>query len=293
MLVVHTPTSMGGQCLNHCPPVGFDSSNLMILGHWRWWGELSDDAEDGYIFEADLHYPQHLHGAHDDYPLAPESLEIGSDMYSSAQQAVFPQTAPGRKLTPNLRDKARYVVHYRNLKLYLVVTRIHRVLMFKQSTCLKNYINFNTYQRSLAGSSFLKDFFKLKNNSVFGKTQETLNLRKRVHVELITDAGNLCKRVAKPNFCRGNSITDCLTAIQCTVTTLTLNRPIYVGFSVLDLSKLHMYNFHCNHMCVKYPRPDQWLMLSRQKISIEIWRGMLRLTTISVSTTSTIPSIAL
>ena len=83
------------------------------------------------------------------------------------------------------------------------------------------------------------------------------NLRKRVHVELITDAGTLRKRVAKPNFCRGTPITDYLTAIQCTVATLTLNRHILVGFSVLDLSKLHMYNLHYNHMFVKYPRPDQ------------------------------------
>ena len=105
----------------------------------------------------------------------------------------------------------------------------------------------------------MKDYFKLMNNSVFGETQE--NLRKRVHVELITDAGIIHKRVAKPNFCRGNPITDCLTDIQCTVAALTLNRPIYVGFSVLDLSKLHMYNFHYNHMCVKYPRPDQLRLL--------------------------------
>ena len=100
-------------------------------------GELSDDAEGGYIYEVDLHYPQHLHDAHD-YPLSPESLEIGSGMYSPAQHANFPQSAPQRKLTPNLRDKARYVVHYRNLKLYLqlglAITQIHRVLTFKQST---------------------------------------------------------------------------------------------------------------------------------------------------------------
>ena len=178
-------------------------------------GELFDDAENGYIFEVDLSYPQHLHDAHDDYPPAPELLEICRDLYSPTQQAVFPQTAPLRNLTPNLKDKVRYMVHYCNLKLYLqlglVVTRIHRVLAFTQSTWLKTYIDFNTHQRSLAGSSFLKDFFKLMNNSVVGKTQE--NLRKRVHVKLITDAGILRKRVAKPNFCGGNPITDCLTAL--------------------------------------------------------------------------------
>ena len=155
------------------------------------------------------------------------------------------------------------MVHYRNLELYLqlglVVTRIHRVLPFQQSTWLKKYIDFNTLHRSFAESSFMKDFFKLMNNNVFGKTQE--NLGKRVRVELITDAGILRKPVAKPNFCRGSPITDCLTAIQCTVATLTLNRPIYAGFSVLDLPKLHMYNFHSNHMCVKYPRPDQLRLL--------------------------------
>ena len=79
--------------------------------------ELSDDAEDGYIFGVDLRYPTQLHDRHDDYPLALESLLIDRSMYSSTHQAVFPESAPQRKLTPNLRDKVKYVVHYRNLKL--------------------------------------------------------------------------------------------------------------------------------------------------------------------------------
>ena len=167
--------------------------------------ELSDDAEDGHIFEVNLHYPTRQHDCHDDNPLSPVSLVIDRSMYSSTQQTVFPESAPQRKLTPNLRDKVKYVVHYRNLKLYLqfllVVTKVHRVLTFKQSPWLKAYIDFNTRQRSLAGYNFSKDFFKLMNNSVFGKTQE--NLGNRVSVELITDARNL-----------RNPITDCLTAVQ-------------------------------------------------------------------------------
>ena len=110
---------------------------------------------------------------------------IDRSMYSSTRQAVFPESAPQRKLTPNLRDNVNYVVHYRNMKLYLqlalVVTKLHRVLAFKQSPWLKAYIDFNTRQCSLAGDSFLKDFFILMNNSVFGKTQE--NLRNFVSVE--------------------------------------------------------------------------------------------------------------
>ena len=132
---------------------------------------------------------------------------LTTDTYSPAQQAAFPQTAPQRKLSPNLRDKVRYVVHYRYLELYLQVTRIHRVLTVKQSTWLKTCIDFNTHQHSVVGSSFLRDFFTLMNNSVIGNTQE--NLRKRPQFELIT---------------------DCLTAIHCTVARLTPNRPIFVGF---------------------------------------------------------------
>ena len=94
----------------------------------------------------------------DDYPLAPESLVIDRAMYSPTQQSVFPQSAPQRKLTTNLRDKSRYVVHSSNWKLYvqfgIVITEVHGVLTFKQSPWLKTYIDFNTHQRSLSGNDF-------------------------------------------------------------------------------------------------------------------------------------------
>ena len=88
-------------------------------------------------------------------------------------------------------------------------------------------------------------------------------MRKRVQVELITDTRILRKRVAKPGFCKGSPNAVCLTVVQCKVATLTLNHPLYVGFSVLELSKLHMYDFHYNHMRVKYPGPGQtWLLFT-------------------------------
>ena len=146
--------------------------------------DLCDDDKDGYIYEVDLHYSIKLHNH--DYPLAPESLVIDGAMYSPTQQSVFPESAPQKKLTPNLIDKFKYDVHCRNLKLYiqvgLVITKVHRVLTFKQSPWLKTYIDFNPHQRSLSDNGFLKDFFTLMNDSVFGKTQE--NLRKIVHVDL-------------------------------------------------------------------------------------------------------------
>ena len=136
---------------------------------------------------------------------------------------------------------------------------MHRVLTFKQSPWLKTYIDFNTHQRSLSDNGFLKDFFKLMDNCVFGMTQE--NLRKRAQVDLVTDPAVLRKMVAKSSFCSGIPITDCLTVVQCNVQTLTLNRPIYVGFTLLELSKLHMYNFHYTHMKVKYPHARRLRLL--------------------------------
>ena len=149
-----------------------------------------------------MEYPHRLHHLHSDYPLAPEKLDIEESMLSDFQQQ-FPdhQKKKSIKLAPNLRDKSNYVVHYRNLKFYLeqglVIKKIHRVLSFKQSPWLKQYIDFNTQMRSLSTSDFEKDFYKLMNNSVFGKTQE--NLRNRVNVEVLTNRELALKRACKPS----------------------------------------------------------------------------------------------
>ena len=223
---------------------------------------LSDDA-DGYIYEVDLHYPTKLHDSNDDYPLAPQSLGIDNTVYPPSQSSVYPKSSPQKKLTPNLMDKLNNVVHYRNLELYvqlgLVITKIHRVLAFKQSPWLKRYIDFNTHQRSLSNSGFLKDIFRLTNNIVFGKTQE--NLWNRVNVEILTYAAIIRKRVAKSSFCRGMPISDDLAIIQCKLQTISLNRPIFLGFTVLKLSKLHIYDFHYNHMKEKYRLANELKLL--------------------------------
>jgi hypothetical protein len=164
------------------------------------------DGEKGYILEVDLEYPQHLHDNHNDYPLAPESFCIKPEMLSTYQKELLMNLGMGAtgcsKLVPNLHDKEHYVVHYRNLQLYLSLgmklTKCHRVLQFQQSTWLKSYIDFNTNMRKDATNEFEKDFYKLMNNSVFGKTME--NLRKRVDIQLVHHEKRLSKLTRKPGF---------------------------------------------------------------------------------------------
>ena len=132
----------------------------------------------------DLDYPSHLHRKHNAYPLAPERLIIDETMLLPLQR-TFPkhQQQTSTKLSPKLHGKHNYGVHYRNLKFYIeqgvVITKIHRVLTFNQSSWLKSYIQFNTRMRAAATSQFEKICFSLMNNSVFGKTQE--NLRNRIN----------------------------------------------------------------------------------------------------------------
>ena len=158
------------------------------------------------------------------------------------------------KLIPNLHDKKQYVVHFRNLQFYislgLIVTKIHKVLSFKQSSWLKTYIDFNTRQRSSARNVFEKDFFKLMNNSMFGKTME--NLRNRRKVELVSAEKRFKKIVAQPTFKSFTIFHQHLLAVERSISELTLNRPIYTGISVLDLSKILMYDWHYNFVKKHY-----------------------------------------
>ena len=134
------------------------------------------------------------------------------------------------KLIPTLRDKKKYVLHYRNLQLYLdlglKIKKVHRVLKFDQSPWLKQYINFNTEKRKHAKNTFEKDFFKLMNNSVFGKTME--NLRKRVDVKLVTNEKKLDKLTSKPTYVSPKIFNESLMAVHKIKETLTLNRPSYI-----------------------------------------------------------------
>ena len=116
---------------------------------------IDEKSDVGYILEVDLEYPDKLHELHNDYPLAPEELAVTNDMLSKYCKSFADEydikVGDVKKLIPNLGNKIKYVLHYRNLQLYLSLgmklTKIHRVLKFKQSDWMKKYIDFNTEKR--------------------------------------------------------------------------------------------------------------------------------------------------
>jgi hypothetical protein len=138
---------------------------------------LHDEDNTGYVFEVDIEYPENLHldPMHDNFPLAPESFKIEKSILSSYQEELGDSlnvVYGSKKLCLTLKDKERYVCHYRNLKFYLKhgmkLKKIHNILQFDQSAWLKPYIDLNTQLRQEADNKFEEGFAKLMNNSFFG-----------------------------------------------------------------------------------------------------------------------------
>ena len=265
---------------------GWAMSQYLPTGGFKWMTEkqinkidlakYNENSKKGLILEVDLEYPKELHDLHNDYPLAAERVCVNKDMLSEYCKKIATKynisTGLVHKLIPTLCDKEKYVLHYRNLEMYLdlglKVKKVHRVLEFNQSPWLKQYIDFNTVKRTQAKNSFEKDFFKLMNNSVFGKTME--NIRKRLDVRLVTDDKKLLKMASKPTYVSSKIFNENLVAVHKIKETLTLNRPAYVGMCILDLSKTLMYDFHYNYIKEKYGNKAKLLFTDTDSLTYEI-----------------------
>ena len=128
--------------------------------------------------------------------------------------------------------------------------RINRAIEFDQSPWLKTYIDFNTQLRMAATNDFEKDFFKLMNNSVFGKTME--NIRKHRNIRLVTTEEKYLRTVMRPNFKYGVLFGENLMGCEMGKIKVVMNKPVYLGQVILDLSKIVMYEFHYDYMVPKY-----------------------------------------
>ena len=231
-------------------PLPTDGFRWMDLDELENWKDMPS------ILEVDLEYPTELHDLHNEYPLAAERLTIGKV----------------DKLVPNLNDKTNYVIHHETLKLYeslgLKITKIHKGITFNESPWLAEYIDMNTALRTKATSNFEKDFFKLANNSVFGKTME--NVRNRVDIRLVNSNEKLLKLTCKPNYQSNTIFSEDLIAVQMKRTELVLNKPIYLGMSILDISKNLMYNFHYNYIKPKFGSRSKLLFTDTDSLCYEI-----------------------
>ena len=146
--------------------------------------------------------------------------------------------------------------------------KVHRALEFSESPWLKEYIDFNTNMRTQAKNTFEKVFFKLMNNSVFGKTME--NLRKRHNVSLVTDEDVLLKLSSKPTYVSSKIFNSDLVAVNVKLKRLKLDRPSYVGMCILDLSKTIMYDFHYNYIKNKFGKNEKLLFTDTDSLTYHI-----------------------
>ncbi|XP_057302729.1 uncharacterized protein LOC130636895 [Hydractinia symbiolongicarpus] len=271
-------------CLNANNLYGHGTSQYLPTGGFRWFtkneikkcdlANYETDSKKGLIFEVDFEYPKELHDIDNDYPLAPERMNVTKNMLSKYCKKIQKKynilIGDVKKLIPTLHKKEKYVVHCRNLELYissgLKVKKVDRILEFDQSPWLKQYIDSNTNKRTFCKNAFEKDFFKLMNNSVFGKTME--NIRKRVNVELVTNKKKLMKLTSKPTFESSKIFNENLVAVHKIKETLTLNRPAYVGMCILDLSKT-MYDFHYYYIKHKYKNDAKLLFTDTDSLTYE------------------------
>ena len=154
----------------------------------------------GYLLEVDVEYPKELHENHNELPVLAERMKISKV----------------EKLVQNLKHKKGYVVHIKALnqalKHGLKLKKVHRVIDFQQSHGIKPYIMLNTKLRTSAKNEFEKDFFKLMNSSVFGKTMK--NIRNNKDVKLVTSQEKYAKYVMKPNFKDCHSFSKHLFAVE-------------------------------------------------------------------------------
>ncbi|KAB0790736.1 hypothetical protein PPYR_15666 [Photinus pyralis] len=229
--------------------------------------KILDESDTGYVLEVDLEYPEQLHETHNDMPFCPESMTPPNS------------TSKYPKLIPNLNRKEKYVIHYRSLKQCLqhglVLQKIHRGIKFTQSPWLRTYIDLNTELRNRETSESGRNTVKTMTNSIFGKTME--NVDKRVDIKLVSHWERIGRKlgaeghISKPNFKNLSVFSENLVAVQMSKVSVTYDKPVYVGFSILDLSKTVMYEFFYDFLKPMYREKVTLLYTDTDSLVLEIF----------------------
>jgi hypothetical protein len=216
--------------------------------------KLDNKGETGYTLSVDLHIPEKLHDYFNNYVPCPENVVIKKSSLSSEQQIDYKESKI-KKLCTTFFDKTDYVINFRHLKLVLSLgvelVKVNKVIQYHQEPFMKSYIMLNTEERIKSKNDFEKDFFKLMNNSIYGKTME--NVRNRINFKLINTESQALR---VKNLNRYTIFEDDLVGVHIQRQKIKLNKPCYLGQTVLDDSKLLMYDFHYNFMLKKIERQN-------------------------------------
>jgi hypothetical protein len=204
------------------------------------WHSIPDKSEIGYTYIVDLEYPPEIHDYLNDLPLCPV--------------VKCPPKSKTPKLLSTLEKKEQYVIHYRKLKYAtskgVKVTKVHGAVRYKQEDYLRGYIEANTKRRAGTDDKSKKNFYKLLNNSMFGKTME--DVRKRRDIRVVSDPNKLRKLTSHVLYDQTTIVNEELALVHMKKKVITLDKPIYAGQAILDLSKLHMYQFYYDVMKSTY-----------------------------------------
>ena len=255
------------QYLNASNLYGMAMSEKLPIKGFKWMVDISEIDENfvksynknsskGYVLKVDVDYPRELQNLHCDLPFLPEKMVVNNT----------------KKLICNLQDKKDYIVHINVLKQALdrglKLIKVHQVIEFDQKAWLKEYINFNTELRKKATNDFEKDFFKLMNNAVFGKTMEIV--RKHRDIKLVKTDKKRNKLVSELNFHTMKLIDDNLAIIEMKKVKIKMNKPIYLGLSILDIYKITMYEFWYDFIKSKYANSAKLCYMDTDSFIINI-----------------------
>jgi len=219
------------------------------------WKEVDTEGEFGYILEVDLTYPEKLHKTHSNFPVAPENVEIRFENLSPlSQDFCFSLENNDKykdvKLVSTFHKRREYVTHFKNLKLYLELglelKKVRRVLKFRQNNFILPFIERCTFFRQMSKTKFERDQFKKVANSVYGKTIQ--NARNYIQVRLHSTLASLQRALNSHSFTNFSIIGDKLVQTNHRLTEIKHDKPISVGFTILELSKHFMFDFYYNKL---------------------------------------------
>lgn len=244
---------------------GLAQMSKLPMSHFKWlsesvynkidWKNINTEGNKGYILEVDLSYPSYLHEQHDNFPLAPQNIELSYDNLSPYAKKALKNCSGSTKfkdikLSSTFHNRKNYVIHFKNLKLYLSLgmklLKVHRVVQFTQSNFIAPFIVKCTNERQKADTKFEQDQFKKLANSTYGKTIQ--NVRNYINVKLHTNLKSLQKAISSHTFKNFVIIDKNLVQTNHFTPSIIHDKPLFAGFTILELSKHFMYDFFYNKL---------------------------------------------